>query len=263
MVDRLDKFLRGFRDSRSREYVLTTRLVHDLSVAAAASGYNLLVYLPTVDADGFDVILDDRDRLVAIQLKSVVRGGKAAGWRIRRSLVRPEPEQADLFGFECSPNGTGRGGGVILTTAAAVGENVEVGYSYTDIMVLSVLWSGIVSRPQPQQDRLRRLRKDLESEATGSVEIPRSAFLPAATPAKLLALMGLHSHVQSAWRSQMSHLLRHENLRADLPAPAATLRTGIADELQGLASRPGNNGLQSAAAGATMSRRGSPPAVSS
>jgi hypothetical protein len=30
--------------------------VHDLTVASAASGYNLLVYLPTVDADGFDVI---------------------------------------------------------------------------------------------------------------------------------------------------------------------------------------------------------------
>lgn len=47
--------------------------------AAAGRGYDLLVYLPTVDRDGFDVILDDRDRLVQIQLNSIKRGGKAAG----------------------------------------------------------------------------------------------------------------------------------------------------------------------------------------
>lgn len=97
---------------RSREYLLTTRLVHDLTVAAARRGYDLLVYLPTLDGDGFDVILDDRDRLVPIQLKSVIRGGKAAGWDVRRSLIRPKPEDADLYGFEPSPTGTGRGGAV-------------------------------------------------------------------------------------------------------------------------------------------------------
>ncbi|HEX7333008.1 MAG TPA: hypothetical protein VF290_16010 [Pyrinomonadaceae bacterium] len=62
---------------RSREYLLTTRLVHDLGVAAAALGYDLLVYLPTVDSDGFDVIFRDRDRVVAMQLKLVVAEGKA------------------------------------------------------------------------------------------------------------------------------------------------------------------------------------------
>src|SRR6202035_109436 len=145
MTDHLKTFLSGFRDSRNREYVLATRLVHDLAVAAAGSGYNLLVYLPTVDGDGFDVIFDDRDRLVAIQLKSIVAGGKAGSWKIRRSLLRPKPEEADLFGFELSPNGAGRGGGVILITAVVAGAKVEVSYSYTDIMILSVLWEEVIS----------------------------------------------------------------------------------------------------------------------
>src|SRR5678815_4264887 len=118
-----------FQRSRSREYLLTTRLVHDLGVAAAASGYDLLVYLPTVDADGFDVIFDDRDRLVAMQLKSIVADGKAADWKIRRSLVRPRVEDADVFGFKSPRSGVGRGGGVILSTATAVGEGIEVVYS--------------------------------------------------------------------------------------------------------------------------------------
>jgi hypothetical protein len=138
MTTKLRAFLSDSHKSGSREYILTTRLVHDLTVAAAERGYDLLVYLPTVDSDGFDVIVDDRDRLVPIQLKSIVKGGKVSQWKIRRKLIRPEPEFAELYGFESSPNGVGRAGGVILTTVVAAGEaKVDVWYAYTDVDVLS------------------------------------------------------------------------------------------------------------------------------
>jgi hypothetical protein len=181
MTNCLKTFLSTFQRSRSREYLLTTRLVHDLGVAAAASGYDLLVYLPTVDSDGFDVIFDDRDRLVAMQLKSVVAEGKASDWKIRRSLLRPRVEDADVFGFKFPRSGAGRGGGVILSTVTAVGEGIEVVYSYTDMFVLSTLWSNIVTKPKSQQ-RLLRLRTELQAESTGVVEIPRSAFLRRVRP---------------------------------------------------------------------------------
>lgn len=74
----LKTFLSTFQRSRSREYLLATRLVHDLGVAAARRVDNLLMYLPTVDAEGTDVIFDDRDRLVAMQLTSVVASLKSA-----------------------------------------------------------------------------------------------------------------------------------------------------------------------------------------
>jgi hypothetical protein len=125
---------------------------------------------------------------------------------------------------------------MILTTVEAVGESIKVEYRYTEIMVLSVLWNGIINRPQPQHDRLRHLRRDLESESTGSVEVPWSAFVPAATPAKLLAIMGLHCHVQSNWRSHMSCLLKHTNLQGELSAPAAVLKQKITDEIRALAA---------------------------
>jgi len=111
-MDHLTEFLSNYRFSRSREYLLTTRLIHDLSVAAVAGGYDLLTYLPTVDSDGFDVILDDRDRLVPVQLKSVVEGGKAGSWMVHRKLLRPQPGEEDTYGFEPSPTGRGRGGAV-------------------------------------------------------------------------------------------------------------------------------------------------------
>jgi hypothetical protein len=130
----LQEFLSDPGRSRSREYILTTRLASDLTVAAAARGYNLLVYLPTVDSDGFDVILDDGYRVMPIQLKSVVKKGKASDWSVHRTLLRPKPETCGLYGFELSSAGVGRGGGVILTTVEAVGEaTADVAYSYTTL----------------------------------------------------------------------------------------------------------------------------------
>jgi hypothetical protein len=239
MENQLHDFIGGYRQSHSREYLLTIRLVHDLGVAAAVSGYDLLVYLPTVDSDGFDVIFDDRNRLVAMQLKSRVARGGTAGWKIRRSLLRPRPEDADLFGLEFSGSAAGRGGGVILTTATAVGERVDVAYSYTDMVVLSALWSNIVEKPNAQRMRLSRLRRELVSTDSGSVEIPRSAFLKAGSPSQLLALAGLHSNMKSEWRTHMIELLRHENLKARLPEPAKVLRHKISVALDELGRRSG------------------------
>lgn len=231
----LQAFLSDPRKSSSREYILTTRLVHDLTVAAAERDYDLLVYLPTVDSDGFDVILDDRDRLVPVQLKSIVEGGRARRWKIRRTLIRPVPEAAELYGFESSPNGVGRGGGVILTTVAAAGEaKVDVRYAYTDIDVLSAMWQEILPRSAAQKERLQRLRTELKSEPGGSVALPRSAFLPAASPEHLLALCGLHSRVDQPWRLHLRNLLGQLYLRRTSPVPVDTLRVNIRRHLEGL-----------------------------
>jgi len=230
----LESFLSDPRKSTCREYLLTTRLVHDLTVAAAERSYDLLVYLPAVDSDGFDVIFDDRDRLVPIQLKSVVLEGKTREWKIRRSLLRPEPEASALYGFESSPNGTGRGGGVILTRVAASGDGtVSVCYSYTDIDVLSAIWLGIL----PCNERLRKVRAELETETTGSVMLPRSAFFPAASPEHLLALCGLHSRMDQPWRWQLRNLLRELNLGSPSRAPNDALRAAIRRGLEALSPR--------------------------
>ena len=237
--------------------MLTTKLVHDLSVAAVSSGYDLLVYFPTVDADGFDVVFDDRDRLVAIQLKSVVGGGKAAGWDIRRSLLRPRLEDAEVFGFASSPTGSGRGGGVILITAdASWWRYPEYIYSYTDVVVLSALWEDIVSKPEPQRARLKKLRQELEADTGGSVRVPRSAFLPAATPEQLLALAGLRSSVDNSWRFQTIALLKHLHLKGALPRPDADLRRMIREQLVDFGTVPANTRLQPTARATATRRRG-------
>lgn len=236
--EKLQMFLSDPGRSSSREYILTTRLIHDLTVAAAERGYDLLVYLPTVDSDGFDVILDDRDRLVPIQLKSIVDGGRARRWKIRRALIRPESEAAALYGFEQSPNGVGRGGGVILTTVAAAGAaKVDVRYAYTDIDVLSAMWLEIIPRTAAQRGRLQRLRTELESEPDGSVALPHSSFLPAPSPEHLLSLCGLLSRLEQPWRLQLRKLLGQVYLQHAPQVPSETLRVNIRRQLQALSSR--------------------------
>jgi len=236
-MNQLRSFLSDPKRSSSREYILTTRLIHDLTVAAAARGYDLLVYLPTVDADGFDVILDDRDRLVPVQLKAMVMGGTSADWAIRRTLIRPKLEDADAYGFESSPTGVGRGGGVILTMAGTTDEStVDVRYAYTDIDVLSAMWLNIIPPAPSSQKRLRRLRSELESDHKGDVRLPRSAFLRAPSPDHLLALAGLHSQADRPWRLQLRKLLRKLYLRVETPIPEEVLRRNIRKYLEDLST---------------------------
>lgn len=237
-MSKLRAFLSDFRRSRSREYVVTARLIHDLTVAAATRGYDLLVYLPTVDSDGFDVILDDRDLLVPVQLKAMAAGGKTQDWEIQRTLIRPKPEEADLYGFEPVQSGVGRGGGVILTTVSTKdGRGIDVQYAYTDISVLSAMWLGIVPIPSAQTiQRLRRLRGELGSEVRGKVKLPRTAFLRAPSPDRLLALAGLHSQSDQPWRLQLTKLLGKVNLGKESGVPEEVLRHNIRNYLQKLTS---------------------------
>lgn len=235
---KLQTFLSDRRRSSSREYILTTRLIHDLTVAAAARGYDLLVYLPTVDSDGFDVILDDRDRLVPIQIKSIVKGRGARQWKIRRTLLRPKWEVAELYGFESSPSGVGRAGGVILTTVAAASEAmVDVSYAYTDIDILTMMWEDIIPRAPKQKEGLWKLQNELKSDPDGSVMLPHYAFLRASSPEHLLALAGLLSRVEQPLRLQLRKLLqqlygRKSYIPSDIPKE--TLRANLRRYVQKL-----------------------------
>lgn len=231
----LDQFLRDHARSRQREYLLTTRLEHDLTAAAAARGYDLLVYRPTVDADGFDLIIDDRDKLLPIQLKSVVKSGKAADWSIYRNLLRPEPDEAELYGFDPAPTGEGRNGGVVLITVTAQ-TDIEVGvsYSHIDIDVLSLVWHEILPKPLPQRERLLRLRRELEVEPGGDVEVPRSAFLPVPSAEHLLALAGLHSRIQQSWRLHLRKILRETHFGEKSETPTEHLKSTIRAEISQL-----------------------------
>ena len=230
----LESFLRAERNSKSREFLLTSRVVHDLMVAAAARNYDLLVYTPTVDSDGFDLILDDRDRFLPLQLKSVISGGKAAHWSIHRKLLRPEIHEIEWFGFEPSPCGEGRGGGVLLIEVKPKESTTDVIYRYTDLRILTALWFGLIKISSPSEKRLERLRHELAAEPSGKVKVPRSAFLTVKSPEHLLALAGLHSRHSTSWPNLLYRLARHVNVGDELPAPENKVREMIKEDIKKL-----------------------------
>jgi len=98
------------------------------------------------------------------------------------------------------------------------------------MFVLSVLGSNIV-KTEASAAAFVTLAHRTTGRKYGMVEIPRSAFLRASTPIKLLALAGLRSCINSTWRSKMLALLRHENLDGKPSGNVERLRDQIASEL--------------------------------
>jgi hypothetical protein len=206
-------------------------------VAAATRNYDLLVYTPTVDSDGFDLILDDRDRFIPLQIKSVMTGGKTTQWAIHRKLLRPEIHEIEWFGFEPSPCGVGRGGGVLLVKVTARDYTADVTYLYTDVRILTAYWLDLISVPLASRNRLSRLRRELAAAPDGKINVPRSAFLRARSPEHLLALAGLHSRYTNSWPHLLYELARHKYERRRLPAPEKIVRDTLQKDLESLVIR--------------------------
>lgn len=230
----LASFIRAKKNSSPRELLLTSGIIHDLMVAAAARDYALLVYTPTVDSDGFDLILDDRERLLPLQLKSRILGGKASKWAIHRKLIRPKPHEIEWFGFDPSPCGEGRGGGVILIEVKANESTTEVIYHYTDIRILTAFWLNLINVGTPTKRRLDRLRIELNEKSGGKVNVPRTAFVRARSPEHLLALAGLQSRLNTSWPHLLDQLARHTFEGTTLPAPEDCIRKLLQDDLGNL-----------------------------
>jgi len=236
----LHSFLQAEANSRAREFMLTSRVAHDLMIAAATRNYALLAYYPTVDSDGFDLIVDDRDRTCMLQLKSFLAGGKATRWAIHRKLLRPTLLEIEWFGFEPSATGEGRGGGVLLIEAEVKDSTVWLKYRYTDICILTAFWMGLIPLQGNSIKTINALRNRLAAEPGGSVDLPKTAFLEARSPEHLLALMGLHSrHSHSVWPGLLIRLARHEYEGKPLaPSSKDVIRNLISEELKKLAVLP-------------------------
>ncbi|MBL8307751.1 MAG: hypothetical protein JNM33_13720 [Rubrivivax sp.] len=235
----LHTFLQAEANSRAREFMLTSRVAHDLTIAAATRGYALLVYYPTVDSDGFDLIVDDRDKVCMLQLKSFLAGGMATRWAIHRKLLRPSLLEIEWFGFEPSAVGEGRGGGVLLIEADVKDSTVDLKYRYTDLSILTAFWMGLIPLHGNSVKAIDALRNQLAAEPGGKIDIPKTAFLEARSPEHLLALMGLHSrYSHSVWPGLLIQLARHEYEGEPLVASKDTTRELISEELKKLAVLP-------------------------
>lgn len=201
MVDHLHGFLSDHYNTRTRESLTNFRIFYDLKLAAAMRGYDLSLYIPDVDRDGFDLILDDLDVTIKIQLKSVLKGSNSGPWKIHKSMLRPAPQFCEQLGFEPSPSGTGVQGGVILMELDIRDCRIDFTYYYTDILLITALRLGIVERkPAVHSSTIDTFYKELNNGLSNDkVSVPKSLFIRSRGPEHLLGLMGLHNRITNAW----------------------------------------------------------------
>jgi hypothetical protein len=209
---RLSTFLKNDRKSTARELLLTSKVKYDLMVAAAASGYDLLVYEPTVDSEGFDLILDDRASMLPVQLKS--KAGKKDRWDIHRKLIRPHKSDLDAYGLHSPSHGSGRNGGILLIEARSNtdGTDVAITYHYTDILIINLLASGVLKQKARFRSKAIGLLHNISSEIDGTFELPKWAFLEPKSTNDLLRLAGLSANDGNLWREHMFEYLCSENI---------------------------------------------------
>ncbi len=197
----LRSFLKEAANSTARESLIGFRISYDLKLMAALKGYDLRIYTPDVDRDGFDIILDDKDREVKIQLKTVLDNSTTQRWPIHKTMLRPSYEFCEELGFECSPEGTGMQGGIILIELSPGIDSLDVTYYYTDILVITALRLRIVNKSPKIQEKTfcSFYRKIMSGTSHDKINVPKSFFVKAKTPDHLLGLMGLHSTAHVGW----------------------------------------------------------------
>lgn len=212
MKSQLSNFLSSSRYSNARELLLTSRIKHDLLLAAAVCGYDLLIYTPTVDCDGFDLIFDDRLTLVPIQLKTVA--GKTNSWKIHRKLIRPLFSNLEGFRLHSPSHGAGRGGGIILVDIKEEhhGESLEISYFYSDFLIIHLFLENLFQPKRISPFKIDALKYEIIGQMDGMFKLPKWAFVKAKSPEHLLALAGLSSRVNSLWREHMYELLCYKNI---------------------------------------------------
>jgi hypothetical protein len=211
MTSRLSSFLTSPQYSNARELLLTSRIKYDMLLAAAVRGYDLLIYTPTVDCDGFDLIFDDRRTLVPIQLKTVI--GKTNTWEIHRKLIRPSFSSLEIFRLQSPSYGAGRGGGILLVDIKEEqGESLEISYFYCDFLIIHLFLEKIIQSKKITSFKINELKYDIIGQIDGKFTLPKWAFVKAKSPEHLLALIGLSSRANGLWREYMCEFLRYKNI---------------------------------------------------
>jgi hypothetical protein len=234
-----ENYLLAQCNSQARESLLNNRLFFDLKLAAAERGYFLNLYLPEVDKDGFDIILDDQDSLTKIQLKSVMKNNSTSSWYIHKSLLRPDERFREELGFEPSPTGTGYQGGVILIEIEVNSNDVlNVEYYYTDIIILLGIRDKIIElSSRPTDNAIKKLFSDLtRGFSHEKVAVHKKMFIKAKNPAGLLALIGMHNKENTTfWRYHIQTMVWPCN-KDTLPTTLENLKKHVNEEISSIST---------------------------
>ncbi|WP_430454389.1 hypothetical protein [Rhodopirellula europaea] len=188
-------------NTHAREDVYNHRFLYDLKVAAANRGYHLLSYSANVDHDGCDIVLDDRDSVERIQLKTKLLQSTTTRWNnIHKFLLRPSYRNWEKFGYEFDAT-HGVQGCVVLITIDSESPNAPVSYAFTNSIIIALIAAGLFGKSKGTVSAAGRILQSLSSGSSREcVAVTAEMFVEARNPDNLLALLNLHSQSMTNWR---------------------------------------------------------------
>lgn len=208
----IEDYLKNENNSVFREKLINYKFFYEIKYSAAKARNDIKIYSPEVDRDGYDVLLDDGDRIVPFQLKTFFSTSKTSSWDIRKNLFRPLHYNCSSLGFEESPEGEGVEGGFILVEIKTKGNEIEdLIYYYTDCYILAAFESGLIRHKNSTYgNNIIQLQKKLKKGSRKEkVKVTSSCLLKVKSVDDILALTDLPSVKQTQWRTSFRNYYKN------------------------------------------------------
>lgn len=235
---KLNKYLKENGSSHLFEALLRSRLHYDLRLAAACKGYDLQMYCPDIDHDGYDIILDDKESSIRVQLKSTHGEPDSRKWSVHRRHILPTYKSVEKLGLIPGEVSEGREGGILWTISEVLESEIKVSYAYCDIAILAAFNYGFIKKVSDKnaskvgKGTWKRLcTRNEEKEFT----ISKNVFLKAESPECLLSLIGLSSRYES-WQHHLYTAIELFNKTPDYVETANTHISQMLKKLNNLTS---------------------------
>lgn len=179
-----------------REELFNYRLLYELKMAAAERLYHLKTFKSTVDIEGFDIMLDDNNKVCRLQLKSRYNASTRVLKEIHSVMLLPNRYDANLLRFN---NGLcpSHDNGIVLIDVSHKPELQEpiVQYYYLDFYLLFAISKGLITWKKRQVQKADEiLRIILTTKVKNErIKIPLGLMVKIRDTSSLLAICGLDS----------------------------------------------------------------------
>jgi hypothetical protein len=245
-LENFEDFLND-KNSRLREAILNYRLFYDLKLAAAFKGYNLNIFIPDVDREGYDIIIDNECVIRKLQLKTVLKSVKTSEWDILKMILCPDDKFINLLDSNVDNEfmnffyfsgdvvyRTFMPGGVILMELEPEDEDkLNVIYYYTDIFIISALKNAMVKRkPAIQENVLNKFIRKLKLlKPDQKKSVSKSFFVRVKSPGALLDLIGFCGKDGHPWFIDFLRIYKKNSNESILKATVANKLSQLTDNL--------------------------------
>lgn len=220
----LDQYLKLDKNSVFKEKLVNYRFFYEVKLASARIQNDIRIYIPEIDKDGYDIVLDDGDTIMPFQLKATNNSSKTSKWEVQKNLLRPNPLNCTLLGYEQSPEGDVTEGGFILVSISVNTDTIQsFDYYYTDAYILKAFELGILRYNRNSYEKkiellIGQLQRGNRRE---KVVLTKSNLVKVKSVDHLLALADIPSICHNQWQPSFRAYLQNtdsvlENKRKEL-----------------------------------------------